>query len=88
MRGPPRLRGGGSRDETDMTEWWTGFAATGFPAEWWTGFAAGSIVVALWSPLLWLLCMRLEERAYERTRGLTLARDLPPGPGLGGNRRH
>ena len=36
-----------------------------------------------------LLCMRLEERAHERARGLTLARDLPPGaPGFGGARRH
>jgi uncharacterized membrane protein YqiK len=28
--------------------------------EWWTGFAAGSMAAALWPPLLWLLCVRLE----------------------------
>lgn len=59
MRG---RRGSGRRLEgrTDMMEWWTGLAATGFGAEWWTGFAAGSIAAVLWPPLLWLLCMRLE----------------------------
>jgi hypothetical protein len=34
-----------------------------------------------------LSCMRLEERAVERARGLTVARDLPPGFGQG-PRRH
>lgn len=28
--------------------------------EWWTGFATGSVAAALWPPLLWLLCVRLE----------------------------
>jgi uncharacterized membrane protein YqiK len=28
--------------------------------EWWAGFAAGTLAAALWPPLLWLLCVRLE----------------------------
>jgi uncharacterized membrane protein YqiK len=31
--------------------------------EWWTGFAAGCVAAALWPPLLWLLCVRLERAA-------------------------